>query len=148
MKLTSPQSINFDWNWENQLKSWNSHCFARNYLQSPINIFPRILETDNTIVSNFKIDVSYNKVDFFVVNNQNELIVQFLSNGGSFTMSYNNAWFQFQPTGLYFRFPAENTIEGKRHDGEIVIEHTLVEQDQVSRLEFFLHHSFLIYYSK
>ncbi len=130
-----PTGEDFDWNWDNQLSDWNKRCETRYVMQSPINILQRILITKKERLEPYKFKIDLKREVYFVVTNyQSEIIAQFINDAGTFTIYYKDIPLRFQPVGIYFRFPGENTIENLRHQGEIVIKLRQDEKDQVLKL--------------
>lgn len=121
------------WNWRNQLEIWEGNCLAFNILQSPINIDGR-----NTIPvnqkDNYKFVIDFGVGPFYVVKRFTEVQVQFLQSVGTLSIIYNDITIQFQPVGLYFRFPAEHTFNQVRFSGELIIRCNQLQEDQVKQI--------------
>ena len=130
--IAKEASPNPTWNWKTQLDNWNGNCLARQVLQSPINIFAGITVSDPKILSPFNFVIDFGTSEFIVVKRYTEIFAQFTQQAGSFNIIYRDVTIQFQPVGLYFRFPGEHTINGVRNKGEMIIRLNQIQPDQVS----------------
>ena len=95
-------------------------------MQSPINIVTNTT-TQNIKEVNFKTKYAFSsKIHFMVKYHCEEVIIDFLepeSNGFlelDIVENNSSTKIKFHPSGLYFRFRAEHTINDKRYDGELV----------------------------
>jgi carbonic anhydrase len=106
-----------DYDWENQDK-WKGRC-NKEYMRSPINIITSQAEKlDKSFAFDYRMDDS----EVVVKKGKADVVTTFLKFPGMFNLAAQGNKLSYMPVSVNYRFPGETIIDGKRSEGDIVID--------------------------
>jgi hypothetical protein len=121
-----------EWSWDEQM-NWGGKCRGTT-LQSPIDILTNNAKEPDP---KFRIQMHLTDVHTLIKKNFKEVIVTFIKFGGIMKLTIEGTYTLYTPQYMSFRFPGETIINGKRSEGDILLNFAELSSERVKFIILF-----------